>query len=100
MRRCYRVKNGKRHAYWALVESVRTGRGPRQQVVAYLGQIDVKDAWLSSMWPTARRRSSDGWTSRGFPRNGSWWTPGECVWSGAWSSAGPGWAGSFCDSRG
>jgi transposase len=32
--------NGKRHAYWALVESYRTERGPRQRVVAYLGRID------------------------------------------------------------
>jgi hypothetical protein len=34
------AKNGKRHAYWALVESYRTDRGPRQRVVAYLGQRD------------------------------------------------------------
>jgi len=32
--------NGKRHAYWALVESYRTERGPRQRVVAWLGRID------------------------------------------------------------
>jgi transposase len=38
IRPCYRLKDGKRHAYWALVESVRTARGPRQRVVAYLGQ--------------------------------------------------------------
>ena len=38
----YRKKDGKRHAYWALVESYRTERGPRQQVVAYLGQLDEK----------------------------------------------------------
>ena len=36
----YRMKNGKRHAYWALMESYRTERGPRQRVVAYLGQLD------------------------------------------------------------
>lgn len=35
---CYRTKNGKRHACWALVESYRTARGPRHRVVAYLGQ--------------------------------------------------------------
>ena len=40
IRPCYRTKNGKRHAYWALVESYRTDRGPRQRVVAYLGQLD------------------------------------------------------------
>ena len=40
IRPCYREKEGKRHAYWALVESYRTERGPRQRVVAYLGQLD------------------------------------------------------------
>jgi transposase len=40
VRRCYRTKNGKRHAYWALVESYGTARGPRQRVVAYLGELD------------------------------------------------------------
>ena len=40
LRPCFRRKNGKRHAYWALVESVRTERGPRQRIVAYLGDID------------------------------------------------------------
>lgn len=40
VRPCFRTKNGKRHAYWALVESYRTERGPRQRVVAYLGDLD------------------------------------------------------------
>ena len=40
LRRCYRTKDGKRHAYWALVESYRTARGPRQRVVSWLGQMD------------------------------------------------------------
>jgi len=40
IRPCYRNKDGKRHAYWALVESYRTERGPRQRVVAYLGRLD------------------------------------------------------------
>ena len=40
IRPCYRKKNGKRHAYWALMESFRTERGPRQRVVAYLGRLD------------------------------------------------------------
>jgi transposase len=35
-------KNGKRHAYWALVESYRTTQGPRQRTIAYLGQLDHK----------------------------------------------------------
>ena len=42
LRPCYRRKNGKRHAYWALMESYRTERGPRQRVVAYLGQLDER----------------------------------------------------------
>lgn len=42
IRPCYRKKNGKRHAYWALVESHRTDRGPRRRIVAYLGKL--KDA--------------------------------------------------------
>jgi transposase len=40
IRPCYRTKDGKRHAYWALVESYRSKRGPRQRTVAYLGQLD------------------------------------------------------------
>lgn len=39
IRPCYRRKGRKRHAYWALVESHRTVRGPRQRVVAYLGLL-------------------------------------------------------------
>src|SRR5229473_439226 len=42
LRRCYRRKDGKRHAYWALVESYRTTRGPRQRVVAWLGVMDER----------------------------------------------------------
>lgn len=40
VRPCYRKKDGKRHAYWALVESYRTERGPRQRIVSYLGRLD------------------------------------------------------------
>jgi transposase len=40
IRQCSRVVNGKRQAYWALVESYRTARGPRQRVVAWLGKLD------------------------------------------------------------
>lgn len=50
LRKCHKKENGKRYAYWALVESYRTARGPRQRVVAHLGEMDasgrlgVKDA--------------------------------------------------------
>ena len=40
LRQCFRIKDGKRHAYWALVESYRTDAGPRQRVVAWLGKLD------------------------------------------------------------
>jgi transposase len=40
LRQCFRHKDGKRHAYWALVESYRTDAGPRQRVVAWLGKLD------------------------------------------------------------
>ena len=39
IRPCYKKSKGKRLAYWALVESYRTAKGPRQRVVAYLGKI-------------------------------------------------------------
>jgi len=41
----YRTVDGQRRAYWALVESVRTERGPRQRVVAYLGGLDEAGRW-------------------------------------------------------
>jgi len=50
LRKCTQRKDGQDYAYWQLVESYRTARGPRQRVVAYLGDLDeagrigVKDA--------------------------------------------------------
>ena len=40
IRPTYVRKNGRRYAYWKLVESYRTEKGPRQRTVAYLGQMD------------------------------------------------------------
>lgn len=54
LRRCSKGYKGQRHSYWALVESVRTARGPRQRVVAYLGDLDeagrlgLRDAALAA----------------------------------------------------
>jgi hypothetical protein len=47
LRRCERSKCGKKHCYWALVESFRTARGSRQRVVAYLGELKAsqKNGW-------------------------------------------------------
>jgi len=39
LRRIARKREGVERGYWALVESRRTARGPRQQVVAYLGDV-------------------------------------------------------------
>lgn len=53
LRRYERKKNGKGHVYWALVESIRTARGSRQKVVAYLG--DVKQSARTG-WAALGRR--------------------------------------------
>ena len=39
LKRMTRRVNRKRFTYWALVETVRTERGPRQRVVAHLGEL-------------------------------------------------------------
>ena len=58
VRPCYRRKNGKRHASWALVESYRTERGPRQRVVAYLGDMD--ESGRIGVKQTAQGKSAEG----------------------------------------
>ena len=40
LRRCRQSCGSGTYSYWKLVESVRTARGPRQHVVAYLGDLD------------------------------------------------------------
>ena len=40
IRKTTRIKDGKSHDYWALVESYRTPKGPRQRTVAWLGELD------------------------------------------------------------
>jgi len=40
LRRYRRTKQGKTHTYYALVESIRTQAGPRQRVVAHLGELN------------------------------------------------------------
>ena len=39
LRRFQKWKNGKSHVYWALVETYRTAKGPRQRIVSYLGEL-------------------------------------------------------------
>jgi transposase len=41
IRQCVRRIKGERQCYWALVESYRSARGPRQRVIAWLGKLDA-----------------------------------------------------------
>jgi transposase len=56
LRRYERRSGGRRRSYWALVESVRTGRGSRQRVVAYLGEL--------------KRAEQSGWAQLGRSLSG------------------------------
>ena len=49
LKRLERRKNGKKHTYWALVESIRTAQGSRHRVVAYLGDLkkSERNGWAS-----------------------------------------------------
>jgi transposase len=40
LKRCGPAQSKNEHLYWELVESYRTARGPRQRVVAYLGDVN------------------------------------------------------------
>ena len=40
IRQQFKMVAGERRAYWALVESIGTERGPRQKVVSWLGALD------------------------------------------------------------
>ena len=55
IRKIKRHKDGKTHCYWALVESYRTSRGPRQRTVAYLGEMDSSDRLSFKMVAENRR---------------------------------------------
>ena len=45
-------KDGKKHTYWALIESVRTEQGPRHRTVAYLGELGPSER---AGWAQVRR---------------------------------------------
>src|SRR6266849_1787214 len=47
----YRSKDGKDHAYWSLVETVRTSHGPRQRTLCYLGELNgsAQARWLKTI---------------------------------------------------
>ncbi len=67
LRRYTRNKDGKTHTYYALVESVRTGAGPRQHIVAYLGELnhDEQNRWQRTV--SIYNRQGDCQQLRLFP---------------------------------
>ncbi len=67
LRRYTRTKEGKQHSYYALVESVRTDAGPRQHVVAHLGELnaDQERRWQRTV--VFHNRQGDAQQLRLFP---------------------------------
>jgi transposase len=47
----HRDKDGKRHTYWSLVETVRTADGPRQRTLCHLGELNdsAQTQWLKTI---------------------------------------------------
>ena len=47
----HRDKDGKRHTYWSLVETVRTPDGPRQRTLCHLGELNdsTQARWLKTI---------------------------------------------------
>jgi transposase len=67
LRRYQRTKQGKTHTYYALVESVRTDAGPRQRVIAHLGELnhDQERRWQRTV--VFFNRHGDSQQMRLFP---------------------------------
>lgn len=47
----HRDKDGKRHTYWSLVETIRTPDGPRQRTLCHLGELNdsAQGRWLKTI---------------------------------------------------
>ncbi len=69
LRKYQRTKQGKTHTYYALVESVRTDAGPRQRVVAHLGELnhDQERRWQRTV--LFHNRQGDAQQLRLFPED-------------------------------
>ena len=67
LKRCGPSKSKNEHVYWELVESYRTARGPRQRVVAYLGDINQGE---SQGVKQAAEEKTGTWQSRLFNEEG------------------------------
>jgi transposase len=67
VRKYTRTKAGTTHTYFALVESVRTEAGPRQHIVAYLGELnaDQQRRWQRTV--VFHNRQGDAQQLRLFP---------------------------------
>src|SRR2546428_2981077 len=51
LRANHREKDGKRHTYWSLVETIRTPDGPRQRTLCHLGELNdsAQTRWLKTI---------------------------------------------------
>jgi len=67
LRRYTRTKNGVTHQYFALVESVRTEAGPRQRVVAHLGELNSDQERRWQRTSVIYNRQGDSQQLRLFP---------------------------------
>src|SRR5213593_3757995 len=95
LRANHREKDGKRHTYWSLVETVRTADGPRQRTLCHLGELNdsAQARWLKTIEvfndagerhqlklfpsdiapPLMTRRSRRSWSSvSGWSGRGNW----------------------------
>jgi len=64
-----RSKDGKKHTYWSLVESVRTPDGPRQRTLCHLGELNGSDQarWLRTV--EVFNEQGEGQQLKLFPSN-------------------------------
>jgi hypothetical protein len=67
LRRYHRTRNGNSRTYYALVESVRTDAGPRQRVVAHLGELNRDEECRWQRTVLFHNRQGDGRQLRLFP---------------------------------
>jgi transposase len=77
LRRYVRTKNGKQHVYFALVESVRTDAGPRQRVVAHLGELNAAQERRWQRTVVFYNRQGDAEQLRLFPDDDDVPTPDD-----------------------
>jgi transposase len=74
-----RTKDGKRHSYYSLVQSIRTTRGPQHRTLAYLGELNgsAEAAWRKSI--AVFNDAGDEYQLELFPSDEPEVPPGERV---------------------